>query len=588
MAGEARRRTVGRIVAVCFAAVLGLIVVCAAWVGIRAYLAQEHLQQARSIAAGLSPEAFAGEGAALDATVAELSAETSAARSLMSDPVWAGASALPWIGPQLRAVSAVATGLDEIVSSLEPLAEQLTAVGLDAFAPQNGVIDTNAFVQLQASAAQAAADSARAAESLDDLNGATLLPLVRAPFEQAVELTGQVADAMDALARATVLLPPMLGSEGPRDYLVLFQNNAEWRSLGGLVGSVALLHTEDGRFSLAGQGSGGGLGYYPDPPIPFDDEVLGIYGTRPGRYPANVTQLPDFTLGAPLAREFWKQKYGQEAAGAIAIDPVALSYLLEVVGPVQLPTGDTVTAENVVQLVLNDVYLRYDDPVAQNLFFDAATAAVFDAISTRPLQPAALLAALGRAAAENRLFIWSADPEEQAVLDGTTLQGRLPVTDADATRFGVYVNDGTGSKLDYYMRLNTGVAWCTAYPDGTGVAQLRVNLRNDAPADIAGYTPFITGGGNYGVEPGTTRTLTYVYLPEGAEPFSVTSTDGSGVGGGMHQNRMVYSWTTDLLPGESVSLDVIVRADKTKILDVVKTATIDESADLGDICHTDG
>ncbi len=42
-------------------------------------------------------------------------------------------------------------------------------------------------------------------------------------------------------ARAVRLLPPMLGADGPREYLLLVQNNAEQRATGGIPGSVVQL-----------------------------------------------------------------------------------------------------------------------------------------------------------------------------------------------------------------------------------------------------------------------------------------------------------------------------------------------------------
>ena len=46
-----------------------------------------------------------------------------------------------------------------------------------------------------------------------------------------------------------------------------------------------------------------------------------------------------------------------------------------------LPTGDQLTADNAVQLLLSDVYARYPVPAHQDLFFAAAADAVFDAVS---------------------------------------------------------------------------------------------------------------------------------------------------------------------------------------------------------------
>lgn len=42
----------------------------------------------------------------------------------------------------------------------------------------------------------------------------------------------------------------------------------------------------------------------------------------------------------------------------IAMDPIALSCILEATGPVQLEPGDELSSDNAVQLVLNDVCMR--------------------------------------------------------------------------------------------------------------------------------------------------------------------------------------------------------------------------------------
>ena len=56
----------------------------------------------------------------------------------------------------------------------------------------------------------------------------------------------QVAGALDAGAQVATLLPPMLGADGPRTYLLVSLNSAELRSAGGIVGAFAVLHAEDG------------------------------------------------------------------------------------------------------------------------------------------------------------------------------------------------------------------------------------------------------------------------------------------------------------------------------------------------------
>nr|WP_241731798.1 DUF4012 domain-containing protein [Microbacterium ginsengiterrae] len=364
----------------------------------------------------------------------------------------------------------------------------------------------------------------------------------------------------------------MLGADGPRNYLLIFQNNAEWRSLGGIVGAMVLVHTENGKISLESQASSSDFTRYDEPVVPMTDDEIRLFSERPASYVQNVTLMPDFTRDAPIIEAMWERETGIAIDGVLSLDPVALSYLLDATGPIALPTGDELTSDNAVQLLLNEVYLRYEDPAEQDAFFAVAAASVFDALTDGGVDPATLVAALSRAGEEDRLMVWNAVPEEQAILDGTTLQGVRAPLDAGTTDFGVYLNDGTGSKMDYYMQADAGAEWCTP-----GEATLRVTLRNNAPADAANLPSYITGGGNFGVPPGEVQTVSYIYLPAGAELVSATlagSEESAPLGGGMDDGRQVLTWTTQLAPGAELSLDVTVTAPPTTEIVTRLTPTI--------------
>lgn len=401
-----------RIAGVVFASVLGGLLIAAvfatAWVGVRGVLAYGHLRDAQA-AASVARASLSDPSAAADAIDA-VSTETQAARALTSDPVWSAAAQLPWVGPQLSAVATVAASIDDVAGdALAPLAEVASSFDLTALRPQDGRIDLAPFVSLQDAAATGAAGIAAASASVSSLDGSLLVAPLRSAVADVSGLLVEARDAAAAVSRATALLPPMLGAEGPRDYLVLFQNNAEWRSLGGIPGAMALLHTDGGALSLAAQESSGDYPSYDASVLPLGDELTAIYGERPGRWIPNVTQVPDFAVSATLAREMWAREHGgQQVDGVIALDPVALTYMLEATGPATLPTGDVLTSETAVPLLLNEVYARYSDPSQQDAFFALAAAAVFDALSRGNADPAALVAGLTRAGDEHRLLLWSA------------------------------------------------------------------------------------------------------------------------------------------------------------------------------------
>jgi hypothetical protein len=581
---RARRARAGRLTAIVLGTLLISAIATTAWIASRALTAAEHLTTAQNLAGDIQ-NTLTTDPAAATTTATRLAEHTAAARAATDDPLYTVATRLPWIGPQLHALATITTTLDDLTrTGLTPLLDLAANLDVSAFAPQDGRIDIDPLTRMQDPAATAATAAAEAAASLNALDTTTLIGALAAPVTQAQTLLDTVADSTDALHRAAVLLPRVLGQNEPRDYLILFQNNAEWRSLGGIPGAVVVVHTDNGTLTLTGQDTAGNLPQPPQSILPLPADVQSLYGDDPGRFMHNVTQVPDFTVSAQLAREIWYQGHGQQVDGVIALDPVALSYLLAATGPVTLPTGDILTSENAVKLLLNEVYYRYAAPAAQDAFFAQAAVAIFDALTTSAIQPAALLEALARAGAEDRLLVWNAREDDQDVLAGTTLQGTLPVTDDESTRFGVYVNDGTGSKMDYYARLETATGWCSV-DEGTATAALRVTLRSEAPPDAATALPgYITGGG-YFAPAGLIRTYAYIYLPRGSTLISEAASPGT-LGPGTHDGLQVITWVTDLQPGESGTVDIVVQTPLTPSLEVVRTPTLfaTQTQDAGASC----
>lgn len=558
-------RTTGRVVAIILGLIAALGVVAAAWIGIRATAAYGHVQAVQENTAGVI-DALATDPGSAGGALALLADDASAAHELTSDPVWRAAEKVPWVGPQLAAFAAVADSLNQVLAQgLTPIADSAGSLSLDSLRPAGGVIDTTELAAL-AEPARAGADVVdQAAASLREIDRTPLLGVVAAALDGADAQFTQVAAATDALAGAAALLPGMLGANGPRDYLVIVQNNAEWRSLGGIGGAGVLLRTDAGALSLTETISRTdfevGLA---EPVQPLPNEIVALFDTRPARYIQNVTQIPDFTVGAPLAAAMLLRDQQITVDGVIAVDPVVLSYLLEATGPVTLPTGDQLTSENAVSLLLNEVYYRYTDPSEQDAFFELAAGSVFDALAQGRGTTADLLAALGRASTERRLLIWSVDPAEEAVLSGSTLAGELPVTDKDTARFGVYLNDGTGSKMSYLTKPEVKLAWGSCQPEGLLTPRdltLSLTLTSTAPADAATSLPeYITGGGSFGTPAGITRFVTYLYLPEGYQLTASSSTIPGGFGGGMHDGRQVLIFGGDLDPGDVATATLSVRA----------------------------
>lgn len=586
----------GRVAAWVVGAFLVLLVVIAAWVGVRGWMAYQHLSR---IEAGISEasSALASDPGAAGATVARLATDASAAHELTSDPVWHLAEAAPWIGPQLQAFGTVASAGDTLLSdALLPLVTAAQDTSFDALKPVNGRIDTTGLAVLAQPAQSAASTAADASGQLLGLNRTPLVGALARAVDKSTAVFEQAATSLDALSRATRLLPDVLGQNGERNYLLLVQNNAEWRSLGGIAGTAILLKTDHGAISLANTESGTSLSEgIKNPVVDLPTDVQNIYETRPARFFQNLTQIPDFTFDGPLAREMYKQRTGVEVDGVITLDPVVLSYLLRSTGPVALPDGETLSADNAVQMLLSDVYQRYPDPSAQDAFFAGATGAVFTAFLEGRGSTVSLLTNLATAAEQRRVLMWSADPEEQDILEGSSVAGELPVTDEETARFGVYLNDGGGSKMSYYVKPDVSLAWDQCAPDGRkGQRQLtlKMTLTNTAPADAATSLPrYVTANGQFGTAPGTATVVSNVYLPEGYELVSGATAEGTASVTGSFEGRQVLTFGFQLLPQASADLTVTARATTTASkAEALITPTADAAIDptVATACETSG
>lgn len=537
--------------------VLVVVIAATAWVGIRGLQAKNALESAVPLAGTIKEQILAGDAAAAATTAVELADYTQTARSRTSDPVWRTFELLPFLGPNLQAVRELAAVVDDVAANaVTPLADLAGNLDQSDFKPVDGKLALQPLLDAQPQVAAASAALSRAASAVNDIQTGNVLEVVRSAVTQLQTVTVDTALTLDGMNRAVTVLPAMLGADSPRNYLLLFQNPAELRSTGGIPGALALLHTDAGGIELTQQATSSSFPQYPAPVLPLGDDIRSIFGDNTGQFIQNVTMAPDFAQSGALAREMWRLEFGVEVDGVLSVDPVALSYLLEATGPITLATGDELTADNAVQLLLSEVYARYEVPAQQDAFFAAAAAAVFDAVKSGQADPTKLISALARAGAENRVLVWNVNETEQAVLEDTTLAGARPVSDSSTNRFGLYFNDGTGAKMDLYLDVQTALGQQTCRKDRRPQYALEVTLTNTAPADAATSLPaYVTGGGAFGVPLGSVKTLLSAYGTPELQDLGVTR-DGATVPyhPATDATYPVSTISVELAPGESTVL----------------------------------
>ncbi len=565
-----------RIIALVVALVVLVLVAAVAWIGIRGLLARQELQAITPLVSTIESSVASGDLGAARSAARQLEGHAQRAASLTGDPLWSAAEVVPLVGPNLAAARQLAA-VTEAVSSriVSPLVTVSSSLDLAKLAPVAGRFELAPLVEAAPAIvrAQAALDDVH--RSVDAIRTSGTLGVVKDAVGKVRNAVDRVSPAITALANSARVLPGMLGADGPRNILLLAQNPAELRASGGLVGSLTLIRTDKGTMSLVAHAATTEFRPLESPIATLPAETEGLYGSVVGRYVQDVGATPYFPVEAQLASKMWTAKFGGRIDGVIAIDPVTIGYILKATGPVTVAGGRQLNSGNVVRVLLSDSYRDFRAPSAQDEFFASAASAVFSKVASGSADARQLVRALGRAGSERRVLLWSSHPPEQAVFAATTLGGGLPASTRTVAGIGVYFNDATGGKMDYYLKSTVSVATGICRADGIPTSRVTVSLTNTAPADAGAALPaYVTGGGMFGVSPGTIRTRVAVY---GAKDGLLTATSSGGAAyptrAGTDTGRPVSLYTVDLRPGASKTIVVDLLNMKQKAPKAILSAT---------------
>jgi len=548
---------VGRWVLVAVGGLVLVLVVAGAVVALDARRAQEHLTAAAASVDQLRTQVIAGDEAAVDATLADLQDQTSAAVDASHGPLWSVASRLPVVGESVEAVQIVTEVVDDLAADALPALAQATDV-LDpaVFAPQDGRIVLTPFIDVAPQVVRADDAVQAGAARLAAIDTSRLIRRLAGPVDDLRAMVADVAMTTATASRAVQLLPTMLGAYGERTYLLLAQNNAELRSTGGIPGAWIRITVDDGAIEIGESNSA----IAPTAPVTdLTDEELALFTERPALYGQNVNLTPDFPRSAELARLMWAgDQGGEQVDGVISIDPVALQTVLGATGPVILPSGEQLDGENAARLLLNEIYIREEDPVAQDAYFGDAASAVFTALLAGGYDISSMIDALAATAREGRILVWSSDPSEQALISGTVLSGELAGEVGTAPVLGVYLNDSSATKMSYYLDYSVDVERLECLSDGTRLLGVGVTMTSIATPEVADYPPYLSGGG--WLPPGSVQTNVMVYSPLGGwiESVRLDGAESEESGFYSHEGMDVAVTPITLAPGESQTLQLEV------------------------------
>lgn len=576
-----RRRR--RIVLATLVTVLVALAAAVAWFAASAWIAKGEIEVSVASANGIRDAVRDGDLTSAADRVDDMSVHIGKAYAQTSQPIWSIAGITPYYGRDVAAVRETVHILEDVANNAMPaLSRTARSIDPNAIGVKDGAISLGGLD------AGVASDLARADHALTDAAARladvpdTHFQRVNDALAKGREQLAAIAGLTDTASRLADTLPAMLdlgsssdGTSGAtgatgasRTYLLLAQNNAELRATGGIPASWGTLGVTHGRPTL------GALAPPPSDAAFGSDEALtvltaderNLFSVKMATDYQDVNFTPDFPRAAELASGIWKRAGGGDVDGVISVDPVFLQRMLAITGPVTLADGIVLTGDDAASTLLNRTYLDKTTQAEQEAFFAMAAGQVFDHVlrglgsgdsgsgDSGSSGRLALLRTVSQAVEDGHLYVWSAHEDEQDRLAGTAVAGSMPSKPAEPVA-GVYFNDATMGKMDWYLKRETKVSYDRTYPNGARQYTLTVTMANTADPATIGKTPDLLRGfdADGKARHGEIETVLYVYAPAGgrlvdwSEDFDQIAT---------HDGLTVGATTVTLEAGERFELTV--------------------------------
>jgi hypothetical protein len=384
----------------------------------------------------------------------------------------------------------------------------------------------------------------RASSALGGIGSPWLVGPVSSRLDELSAKVSSLAAAERELELASRVGPSLLGSDGPTRYLLMVQDPVELRGGGGVIGDEGVIVADHGRLSLQS---------IETTPVPSRAELqvpqaAAAWGAEEGfdlaRYPQDDSFSPDFPTDARLAEQSATQLGLPPVDGVISVDPAGLAALLQLTGPVQVPSWPVpLTADNAVPILLHEQYLAFRGEARLD-FLTGAAEAVFHRLSQASLPPPTTLArVLSAAVSGKHLLLFSNSAQRERLLRALGVSGAMAPVRGDFLE--VAVQDAAADKIDWYLRRSTTDQ--VRYDPSTGEVQSTLTLRFANLAPSSGRPSYVIGAG------GTSHLLVTVYTPL----HFVSGLDGSRtllVGSARVMGRFAYSASIEVPPGGSETL----------------------------------
>lgn len=167
---------------------------------------------------------------------------------------------------------------------------------------------------------------------------------------------------------------------------------------------------------------------------------------------------------------------------------------------------------------LSDSYERYPTNAESNAFFSDVAHRVFAKLTDTSWKPMAMLKALEQSAQDQRINLNFSDPTAEALAAQFHLDGALLPSTAQRTQLGMYPDDASVGKLEYWLTTSVNLQCAVAAREVTETLTPHNSILNSI------HSPYTLGERNVALGlPRTTMLIDVVaFAPPGAHIVSMT------------------------------------------------------------------
>lgn len=291
---------------------------------------------------------------------------------------------------------------------------------------QSNISLLDMFQQTEQNVSNARVELIAAQENIDKVNINDLPEDKRAKFIQLKEKLPTIIALFTSFTNNNDIFVDLLGGNGPRKYLFLFQNNNEMRATGGFIGSYGLLDISrgnirnfyiDGIFNPDGQ-----LKEKIVPPKPIQ-KISAAWSLHDSNW------FPDFPTSAQEAIKFFEKTGGPTTDGVITLTPAVMQKLLKITGPIEMPEYDvTLDEKNFVEKTQYEVEIDYDreENKPKKILSDLAPIILDKIFNSKDIATISkTLAALSEGLNQKHILIYSTNEQLQKIISEQGWSGEV-------------------------------------------------------------------------------------------------------------------------------------------------------------------